>query len=125
MVIKAFEEGRFMSKFEDEEYLSSCFASSVKDICKKSKKGTKVLSLICKYSNENPNDDVLPKTRSLLNFLAGESSNESMSNEELMEVLNGIKNMYFISLPGYTLKRYEEGINSFFDNLELFCRRKL
>lgn len=119
MPITAIEEKKFHTKEELEDYLSSCFINSVKDICNPHPQGENFIYAIQKYIYDDPNEDVLDKTKELFRMIetGKEIKKDIPKKEEWLDILMKIQNSYFISLPGAIAQKWSKDIKDFLNNI--------
>lgn len=122
MPYKKIEEGfLFNSAGSDIFYLSTCFASAVRDACDRMEKGRTIKALVAKYVREDPHGDVLLETKRLFDVIGSEIDKKALpAVEELRSGLEDVRAFYFLVMPGYVLSRYKRDLMEFFSRIFVY-----
>jgi len=125
MPMHGIEEGKFFSLSANEvTYLSGCFVHAVRNVCRLEEMGGAVLELIREYVWEDPNSDVLAETKRAFSLLE-RGGKCDLGREEFFRILERIKKIYYIALPGYTLERYRDDLDNFFNHIYEYASGKI
>ncbi|MBI5913054.1 hypothetical protein HY839_01275 [Candidatus Azambacteria bacterium] len=120
---------KFFDQQGDESRLAEHFATAVRDVCCMSDDAKQIIigALIGEYVREDPNKDVLERTKELLFAMKKFTQADALVLDVPVwkEAAKEIKEKLLYGLPHQVFRRYQSDIETFFARLEHYGIAKL